>query len=56
MLSARTPFFEASRLQSNDTLLTLRHMNLPDDAYGRSHEEGWESFLSRLSDGFSARV
>ena len=33
-----------------DTLLTLRHENLPDDDYGRGHEKGWSSLLSRFAD------
>jgi hypothetical protein len=27
--------------KGEDTLLTLRHENLPDDEYGRGHEKGW---------------
>jgi Activator of Hsp90 ATPase homolog 1-like protein len=26
-----------------DTLMTLRHENLPGDEYGRGHEKGWGS-------------
>ncbi len=37
--------------KGEDTLLTLRHENLPDDEYGRSHEKGWDYFLGRLADG-----
>jgi uncharacterized protein YndB with AHSA1/START domain len=39
--------------QGDDTLLTLRHENLPDDDYGRGHEKGWGSFLNRFADRFS---
>lgn len=35
-----------------DTLMTLRHENLPDDEYGRGHEKGWEYLLSRFADLF----
>ena len=35
-----------------DTLLTLRHENLPDDDYGRGHEKGWDYLLSRFADRF----
>jgi hypothetical protein len=31
----------AFRKKGEDTLLTLRHENLPDDEYGRGHEKGW---------------
>ncbi|HET6452103.1 MAG TPA: SRPBCC domain-containing protein [Spirochaetia bacterium] len=37
-----------------DTLLTLRHGNLPDDEHGRTHQAGWEHFLGRLAAAFSA--
>lgn len=33
-----------------DTLMTLRHENLPDDEYGRGHEKGWEYLLSRFAE------
>lgn len=35
-----------------DTLLTLRHENLPDDEYGRGHEKGWGYFVSRFAERF----
>jgi uncharacterized protein YndB with AHSA1/START domain len=38
--------------QGEDTLLTLRHENLPDDEYGRGHEKGWDYLLSRFGDRF----
>ena len=38
--------------QGQDTLLTLRHENLPDDEYGRGHETGWGNLLSGFADGF----
>jgi uncharacterized protein YndB with AHSA1/START domain len=40
--------------QGDDTLLTLRHENLPDDEYGRGHEKGWGQLLSGFADRFSA--
>jgi hypothetical protein len=38
--------------KGEDTLLTLRHENLPDDENGRSHENGWGYLLSRFADRF----
>ena len=38
--------------KGEDTLLTLRHENLPDDEYGRGHEKGWGYLLSRFADRF----
>jgi uncharacterized protein YndB with AHSA1/START domain len=38
--------------KGEDTLLTLRHENLPDDEYGRGHEKGWGSLLSQFADRF----
>ena len=40
--------------KGEDTLLTLRHENLPDDEGGRMHQAGWEYFLGRLVGAFSA--
>jgi hypothetical protein len=37
------------RKQGDDTLLTLKHENLPDDEQGRLHQKGWEYFLGRLA-------
>jgi uncharacterized protein YndB with AHSA1/START domain len=36
--------------KGEDTLLTLRHENLPDDDYGRGHETGWGQFVSQFAD------
>jgi uncharacterized protein YndB with AHSA1/START domain len=36
--------------RGEDTLLTLRHENLPDDEYERGHEKGWEYLLSRFAE------
>ena len=38
--------------KGEDTLLTLRHENLPDDDYGRGHEKGGDFLLSQFADGF----
>jgi uncharacterized protein YndB with AHSA1/START domain len=35
-----------------DTLLTLRHENLPNDEYGRGHVKGWGYLLSQFADRF----
>jgi uncharacterized protein YndB with AHSA1/START domain len=39
-------------LQGEDTLLTLRHENLPDDDYGQGHEKGWEFLLGQFAEHF----
>ena len=41
--------------QGEQTLLTLRHENLPDDEPGRNHQQGWEHFLGRLAERFASR-
>ena len=41
--------------QGKDTLLTLRHSNLPDDDMGRQHEEGWKYITGALADRFASR-
>ena len=38
--------------KGEDTLMTLRHENLPDDEGGRGHEKGWGYFLSQFADRF----
>lgn len=38
-----------------DTLLTLRHENLPDDQYGRGHQQGWDFLLGGLAERFSRK-
>ncbi len=35
------------------TLVSLRHSNVPDDAMGRRHEEGWGFMLDAISDRFT---
>jgi uncharacterized protein YndB with AHSA1/START domain len=39
--------------KGDDTLMSLRHENLPDDECGRGHEQGWGKLLSGFADGFS---
>jgi uncharacterized protein YndB with AHSA1/START domain len=40
--------------KGGDTLLTLRHENLPDEEHGRGHEPGWGQLLTRFAERFSA--
>ncbi len=46
-----TVTFEA---KGQDTLLKLKHENLPDDDYGNGHKH-WEVLLGHLADRFPAR-
>ena len=39
--------------RGEDTLMTLRHDNLPDDDRGRGHEKGWELLMSGFAGRFS---
>ena len=41
--------------KGEDTLLTLKHANLPDDEMGRAHEEGWNYFLGLLEKQFERK-
>lgn len=38
-----------------ETLVTLRHAKVPDDAMGRRHEEGWTYTLNALATRFAKR-
>jgi len=38
-----------------DTLMTLRHGNLPDDEIGHRHRASWGFVLSIIEERFSAR-
>jgi uncharacterized protein YndB with AHSA1/START domain len=38
--------------KGEDTLLQLRHANLPDDDFGRLHDEGWNQLVEILAKGF----
>jgi hypothetical protein len=37
------------------TLMTLKHTELPNDAFGRSHADGWGMFLGALERHFEAK-
>jgi len=39
--------------QGADTLLSLRHANLPDNELGRAHEGGWDYFTGELEARFA---
>ena len=39
--------------KGDDTLLTIRHANLPDSTMGRAHEGGWNYFLGQLEEKFA---
>jgi uncharacterized protein YndB with AHSA1/START domain len=41
--------------KSDGTLLTLRHVDLPDDDMGRMHEEGWKFITGALADGMASK-
>jgi uncharacterized protein YndB with AHSA1/START domain len=41
--------------QGDDTLMTLLHSDLPDDEKARSHEKGWNYFLSMFTEQFGEK-
>lgn len=41
--------------KGDDTLLQLRHANLPDDELGRMHDDGWSRLVGILAERFQAR-
>jgi uncharacterized protein YndB with AHSA1/START domain len=41
--------------KGDDTLVTLNHAGLPDDDYGRLHEDGWNQCLEGFVEPFSPR-
>jgi uncharacterized protein YndB with AHSA1/START domain len=41
--------------QGDDTLVTLSHVGLPDDDYGRLHDDGWNQCLGTFVEQFPAR-
>jgi uncharacterized protein YndB with AHSA1/START domain len=41
--------------QGEGTLMTLRHADLPDDDKARSHEKGWNYFLSMFLEQFGVK-
>jgi uncharacterized protein YndB with AHSA1/START domain len=40
--------------EGKQTLLTLRHWNLPDDEMGRRHEQGWGFVLNAVAQRFAS--
>lgn len=42
--------------RGEQTEITLRHANVPDDELGRQHEEGWTWVLTALGERFAARL
>jgi uncharacterized protein YndB with AHSA1/START domain len=46
-----TVTFEA---RGEDTLVTLRHTNVPDDEMGRRHHEGWSFVLGAIAARFAS--
>ena len=50
--SVVTVTFEA---RGNQTEVTLRHSNVPDDEMGRQHKEGWTWVLSMLAERFDSK-
>jgi uncharacterized protein YndB with AHSA1/START domain len=41
--------------RGNESLLTLRHWNLPDDAMGRRHKDGWTFVVGAISERFTSQ-
>jgi uncharacterized protein YndB with AHSA1/START domain len=41
--------------QGDQTLVNLRHVNVPDDEMGRRHAEGWGFVLGAIADRFAQR-
>ncbi len=41
--------------KGDETLVTLRHSDLPDDDMGRRHKDGWGFVLGALADRFATR-
>ena len=41
------------KAKGEDTLLTLKHANLPDDDMGAAHDEGWKHFMGLLEQHFA---
>jgi uncharacterized protein YndB with AHSA1/START domain len=41
--------------RGEQTLVTLRHSNVPDDEMGRRHEQGWGLVLGAIAERFSRR-
>ena len=41
------------KAKGDDTVLTLKHANLPDNEMGRAHDEGWSHFIGLLEQRFA---
>jgi uncharacterized protein YndB with AHSA1/START domain len=41
------------KAKGEDTQLTLKHANLPDDEMGQAHDGGWKHFLELLEQRFA---
>jgi uncharacterized protein YndB with AHSA1/START domain len=41
--------------QGDQTVVTLQHSNVPDDEFGRSHENGWGFVLDMMVERFARR-
>ena len=41
--------------KGEDTLLTLKHANLPDNEGGRAHDEGWKHFLGIFEERYATK-
>ena len=41
--------------QGDQTVVTLHHSNIPDDEFGRSHENGWGFVLDMIVERFARR-
>ena len=41
--------------EAGQTVVTLRHSNVPDDELGRSHAEGWGQILDAIAERFARR-
>ena len=42
--------------QGDQTLVTLRHTNVPDDEMGRRHQDGWGFLLGAITDRYARRT
>jgi uncharacterized protein YndB with AHSA1/START domain len=40
--------------KGDDTLFSLHHAGLPDDDFGRMHEQGWSGYVASLAELFPA--
>ena len=41
--------------KGDGTLMTLRHSGLPNDAYGRAHNDGWGYFVDQMVKRFKGK-